>query len=99
LIGITHGRVTRTGSSQYGPWFTIAEVNHKRDGGTFTRSIMCSGKEAPNEGEYVAVQGFVMTKVDERDGNHYANVNLNGCSFSVMDAPAASEDYEGEIPF
>jgi hypothetical protein len=103
MIGVIQGRVTKTGSNNNGSWFLLVEDAKTRDGKPYEKRYMCGGREAPAEGARVVVQGFAYAKVDERDGNHYANINLTGCNFTVLEggesADYAAEEYGGEIPF
>lgn len=109
MIGITTGRVTKTGTSEYGAWYIVAEQVRKRDGGTFDVTTFCSGKDSPPEGATVVVQGFIRAEVDSyqaRDGEmkSVAKVKLNAASFQVLgdvpkeEAPAPDMADE-DIPF
>lgn len=103
-ITIVQGRVTKTGESQYGPWFIVAETVTKKDGDTFEKRYLCSGKTAPADGAEVVVQGYTNAKVSE-DGK-YANVNLNAAQWHTIGEPPAATnsapepmDEDESIPF
>jgi hypothetical protein len=101
---IVTGVVTRSGTGEYGDWYVIAETAHKKDGTPYTKRYMCSGKDRPAEGERVVVQGFAYAKVTERDGQHYADININGAQFTRLEAeahqaPPQQEYAEDSIPF
>ena len=110
MIAHVAGRVTKSGTSEYGGWFTVAEVIRKRDGGKFEKVTFCSGKdEPPAENDFVAVQGYVRAEVDEytgRDGEKKtaAKVKLQAAQWlPVLKAAgdeSAPDDLDGDtIPF
>ena len=109
MIGIVTGRVTKTGSSQYGAWCVVAETVTKRDGDQFEKRYMCSGNSVPAEGAAVIAQGFAIAEATERDGKHYADVKLNACSFTTLTESASApsgnasaskpEEFADDIPF
>lgn len=99
------GVIGKTGEGQYGPWAVVAETVTKRDGGTFDRRYMVSGKDIPAEGTRVVVTGYATPKVTERDGKHYADIAVNGAALLPLDEQSASskpqspETFEDDIPF
>lgn len=110
MIGIVTGKVTKTGTSQYGEWCIVAETVTKRDGDQFEKRYMCSGNHVPAEGSAVIVQGFAQAKTrDGNDGKTYADISLSACSFTTLgeseSKPAsksgapAPETFEEDIPF
>lgn len=102
-VVVLNGIVTRTGDGQYGPWYVVEEGPFpKRDGGTYTVSYMCSGKESPAEGQHVVVQGFGRAKVDEYEKNgekrHTAKIALSAAQFTLSD-PYSDDGLAGDCPF
>ena len=104
---VVAGKVTNAGTGEYGEWFVVSETRPKKDGsGTFDTRYMCSGKERPEIGATVVVQGFGWAKVAESNGNHYANMQINAAQFTVLEegtgpteAPQQQEFADDEIPF
>jgi len=105
MLGTAHGRVIKTGSSQYGPWFIVEEANTKADGTPYTKRYMCSSKQDAPEGATVAVTGTVIAKTREHDGKTYADVSLSFASFTVLgeeaapSAPKSEPEFGDDIPF
>ena len=101
------GTVKKQGSGEYGDWFVVAETCTKRDGDTFEKRYMCSGKTSPREGQSVVVTGFLRDGVREHDGKHYADIKIQAATWYPLEgeqseresAPAATVDDSDEIPF
>jgi len=99
------GVCKKRGDGEYGPWFVITE--HITAGGKeFDKRYMCGGTKngaAPQEGDYGVVTGYMREGVREHEGKHYAEIKVNGASWTTISesaAPAAPSEYnDEEVPF